>query len=640
MGEYDYTIEFNEPPPGPKEQAEALALAAAAAEAANASSLAGIAAQRDKAFLEASESKAALRQAQAEAQKATDMANQLRAEMEQLSEAKLNAESLSAEGTSSVAEMQATLAANHRAMQDLHDKLEAVKEIEAAQAVELKTTANRMVAAEAEVVKLKAMIEFDKVNKLEDELAAAKKEIQSLENQLDAQLAAHSAATAAAAEDLEDLKEELELKTQEIAAVREQVEAKEEEVAALEEKLEAVQMDEFAAAAPSEVESLKAELATTLIELEAAQDAAQAAAEEIAVLKEDLELGSSAEVEELHAKIEELEAALEGAREHAAALADSAATQQLVHESASNSPDKTLTPRLPPLQLPHSSPHDDLVPELVASKLEVAQLKTKVDELESELSAMSPLRNSPFPPSSIVSPRSQHSRGEEEEDLSEDSADYNREGTAPRFTNRGNAVESAGMTSTALAAVLDRLIEAREAQGGLNAALDDEELYRAATAMLQEELARLGKALAEDTESAARLRSEVGALQTAQLSAEATAELLEQHNALSMRVAALQIALAEKENEYARCEESLLAEISALRAKLKTKRRKGKEALKSVTRAMSSAARGLQKSLDSAVSGVKGGADDRMGPALIEQTPPPVKKGPLASFKRLTSKQT
>ena len=107
IGEYDYSIEFNEPPPGPKEQAEALAIAAAAAEAANASGLAGIAAERDRAYLDVTETRATLRQAQVDAQKASELAEKLRAEMEELSQAKQLAERAAVEATEGLAVIEA-----------------------------------------------------------------------------------------------------------------------------------------------------------------------------------------------------------------------------------------------------------------------------------------------------------------------------------------------------------------------------------------------------------------------------------------------------------------------------------------------------------------------------------------------------
>jgi hypothetical protein len=103
--------------------------------------------------------------------------------------------------------------------------------------------------------------------------------------------------------------------------------------------------------------------------------------------------------------------------------------------------------------------------------------------------------------------------------------------------------------------------------------------------------------MVEKMASAERLRSEVGELETAKLSAQATAARLDELNSISMRVAALKMELARREQLFGARESSLLAEIDALNSALKKKK---KSPLKKVTKAVSSAARGLQRSLESA----------------------------------------
>jgi hypothetical protein len=102
--------------------------------------------------------------------------------------------------------------------------------------------------------------------------------------------------------------------------------------------------------------------------------------------------------------------------------------------------------------------------------------------------------------------------------------------------------------------------------------------------------------MANDSDTAAQLKTEVGDLKTAQLSAKTTAEILESYNTMSMKLASQKIVMAQKEAAFAKHEQQLLAEISTLRAEIR--RLKGKSALKSVKKAFSSTVKGIKKSLD------------------------------------------
>jgi len=143
-----------------------------------------------------------------------------------------------------------------------------------------------------------------------------------------------------------------------------------------------------------------------------------------------------------------------------------------------------------------------------------------------------------------------------------------------------------------LSAILDRLIVSKHDNNASDSALYDEAIQ-----MLQAELSRLSVQMANDSDMAMSLKSEVGDLRTAHLSAQTTAELLESYNALSMKVSAQQVALHQKEIEYTRLEDNLLQQISDLKYELKHMRSKP-GALKSVKKAMSSTIKGIQKTLD------------------------------------------
>lgn len=143
-----------------------------------------------------------------------------------------------------------------------------------------------------------------------------------------------------------------------------------------------------------------------------------------------------------------------------------------------------------------------------------------------------------------------------------------------------------------LSAILDKLIASKNENQTSDSALYDEAIQ-----MLQAELSRLSVQMANDSDMAMSLKSEVGDLRTAHLSAQTTAELLESYNALSMKVSAQQVALHQKEIEYARLEDNLMQQIMDLKYELKHIRSKP-GALKSVKKAMSSTIKGIQKTLD------------------------------------------
>ncbi|KAI8106472.1 hypothetical protein M9435_001016 [Picochlorum sp. BPE23] len=148
-----------------------------------------------------------------------------------------------------------------------------------------------------------------------------------------------------------------------------------------------------------------------------------------------------------------------------------------------------------------------------------------------------------------------------------------------------------GMVSAgALSSVLDSLISKKQSGA------DDEELYNEAIQMLQEELSKLTVKMAHDSDLAQKLKGEVGDLKTAQLSAKTTAELLESYNTMSMNLAAQKMVLAQREDAFARHEQQLVNEISALRMEIR--RLKGKSTLRSVKKAFSSTVKGIKKSLD------------------------------------------
>lgn len=129
---------------------------------------------------------------------------------------------------------------------------------------------------------------------------------------------------------------------------------------------------------------------------------------------------------------------------------------------------------------------------------------------------------------------------------------------------------------------------------------DEEELYRNAIAMLQEELAKLTDQMTAETDVAARIRQQVGDWKTAQLSAKQTAELLDSYNQMSMKVAAQTAVMTQRQEAYERAqqtERALTNEIADLRTEIR--RIKGKSPLRSVKKALSSTVKGVKQTFSS-----------------------------------------
>ena len=258
---------------------------------------------------------------------------------------------------------------------------------------------------------------------------------------------------------------------------------------------------------------------------------------------------------------------------------------------------------------------EELLHELLASRVEVAMLKQQIDELRDAANTW----NSPDAVSrshAIRSMDDRHSPSGEVLNVADErlgSCEYGE----MEFSTRDAAVAPA-LTSARLDDVLNKLLASKSEKirdRGDHGNIDDdveengnsddgEQLYQEAIAMLQAELHRLGMEIAEKSNIASHLRQEVGALHTAELKAETAAQLLEENNALVMKVAALSIQLQERERGYARCEESLCREIARLKG---NNRSNSSQKLKSrMSRVFSSAAKGMQRSFDSALQSGKG----------------------------------
>ncbi|KAK2078652.1 hypothetical protein QBZ16_003492 [Prototheca wickerhamii] len=126
----------------------------------------------------------------------------------------------------------------------------------------------------------------------------------------------------------------------------------------------------------------------------------------------------------------------------------------------------------------------------------------------------------------------------------------------------------AALTPDRLADVLERLLAARAGQLGA----DPRAVHEEAARLLTAELARLGQELVAGSADAERLRGEVKALESARLSARATAARLDELNAMSMKVGALQLEV----NELVGREAVLLAEIRRLQKKRSIRHRLGR----------------------------------------------------------------
>ena len=120
--------------------------------------------------------------------------------------------------------------------------------------------------------------------------------------------------------------------------------------------------------------------------------------------------------------------------------------------------------------------------------------------------------------------------------------------------------------------------------------------------------------------TAEALRSEVGELNTARLSAMATAARLQEMNELSMRVAGLKLEAARREALYAAREAELLAALDAARdaaAAGPAKKKKKRFSAKKIKEKVSKAAKGFQKSLED-VTHSFGSKDEREAAPVAE----------------------
>jgi len=667
IGEYNYTLEFNEPAPGPKEQAEAAAAAAAAQEAATATGVAAVAAERDAANLAAAEAKLRATEAQKLAEKATQEEAQAVAAKEEALAARQTAEAAAAAAALSLTEMQATLASKEQEVEGIHKALAALKEVDQRRQLDAEAGTRRLEEELAEVTRLTALVAAAELTKetMTTELEAAKKDVVTLEEKVEEVTSASNEASTAALTELEAARTQLESTSVQYSKMKEKLIMAEAAAAA-------------AALAVANKEQAEQEAALKISELEealtaakggASEAAAAAAAEEVQQAQKDFELKlrdkdvlvadleskvekmeiatekqatqlaeKSAELDSASDALEALQTALEGAREEAAAakIAASAAASAGAIAVANGAAGNAVSAVPTNVKADADHPH-----ELVASKVEVAVLKQKIDELESELEAVSLLRDGQRTPSGAVKIAAGGGSGDgfssdvegsdEDDDEDDDGLPHN-----PRY-DRGDAsssLENAGMTSAALASVLDKLIIAR--QSGMNGTENDASeaaVYEEATKLLQAELARLGTELADDSDAASKLQSEVGALQTAQLSAEATAQLLENQNALYMRVSALQIALGEKEREYNTFEDAFLREIASLKAKLKAKKKKNP-----LSKAVSSAAKGLNKGFEAARTNVQDMVMSNTSSGAAGSAPVSAKKTGASPFASLSKR--
>jgi chromosome segregation ATPase len=632
IGEYNYTLEFNEPAPGPRDQAEAAAAAATAQEAATATGVAAIAAERDAANVAAAEAKLLAIEAQKVAEKAAQGEAQALAAEEEARAARHVAEAAATAAALSVTEMQATLASKEQEVEGIHKALTALKEVDQRRQLDTEAGASLLKENSAEVARLTALVaaaELTKENML-TELENAKKDVVTLEEKVKEVTSASNEASTAALTELEAARAQLEsssvqyskmkenLKLAEAAAAAAALAVSTKEQAEQDAALKISQLEEALIAAKggaSDAASAAEEAQQALKDLEIQlrdKDVLVADLEsklekmEIAATKQATQLAEkTAEVNSASSALEALQTALEGAREKADA-------DNLVSVGAIAGANRAATDDADALSAAATGmkPDADHLHELAASKVEVAVLKQKVDELESELEAISPLRDGQITPSGAAKIVGVGIGGDDgaSSDLEESDEDDDEDdeglphGLRLSRGDAGTSLENAGMTSAALASVLDKLILARQAGTNTTENNNSREaaVYEEATKLLQAELARLGTELADDSDAASKLKSEVGALQTAHLSAEATAQLLENQNALYMRVSALQIALSEKEREYNKFEDAFLREIASLKAKLKAKKKKNP-----LSKAVSSAARGLNKGFEAAKTNVQ-----------------------------------
>ena len=186
--------------------------------------------------------------------------------------------------------------------------------------------------------------------------------------------------------------------------------------------------------------------------------------------------------------------------------------------------------------------------------------------------------------------------------------------TATITTTTPHTTTKPVVSREALASIVNSLVAAKqskimalyddpEAQGAShsNANNDDEEdLYRDAIAMLQEELAKLTDQMMSETDVAARIRQQVGDWKTAQLSAKQTAELLDSYNQMSTKLAAQTAVMTQRQEAYDRAqqtERSLVNQIADLHMEIR--RIKAKSPLRSVKKALSSTVKSVKSTLSS-----------------------------------------
>ena len=247
---------------------------------------------------------------------------------------------------------------------------------------------------------------------------------------------------------------------------------------------------------------------------------------------------------------------------------------------------------------------------------EVEALRAEVVELRRARTAGEATAAAPPPPPAAngMETRSRHAAGTPG-DVATSSEPPNASGDpATATTTTPHTTTKPVVSREALASIVNSLVAAKqskimalyddpEAQGAShsNANNDDEEdLYRDAIAMLQEELAKLTDQMMSETDVAARIRQQVGDWKTAQLSAKQTAELLDSYNQMSMKLAAQTAVMTQRQEAYDRAqqtERSLVNQIADLHMEIR--RIKAKSPLRSVKKALSSTVKGVKSTFSS-----------------------------------------
>ena len=244
---------------------------------------------------------------------------------------------------------------------------------------------------------------------------------------------------------------------------------------------------------------------------------------------------------------------------------------------------------------------------------EVEALRAEVVELRRARTAGEAAAPPP-PAANGIETRSRHAAGTPG-DVATSSEPPNASGDpATATTTTPHTTTKPVVSREALASIVNSLVAAKqskimalyddpEAQGAShsNANNDDEEdLYRDAIAMLQEELAKLTDQMMSETDVAARIRQQVGDWKTAQLSAKQTAELLDSYNQMSMKLAAQTAVMTQRQEAYDRAqqtERSLVNQIADLHMEIR--RIKAKSPLRSVKKALSSTVKGVKSTFSS-----------------------------------------